>query len=288
MLRHTGRVDDPLLGARLKVERALQHLDSLREQTRTFTESDPYRTVIEADPETGDQVVRIRFTHAERRIPRRLGLVAGDAIHNLRSALDHLTWQLAVLGTGPGRRTQFPLFDDPNEYRRNEAQLLEGIAKGHRARIETLQPYHVKALVAVGGGLSGLHDPLVTNLSLMPLGRLDNTDKHRLLLPIIGIAAWSEPKFEGVKHVTGTYPGSWVRMDDGAELFRITEWELLPGTTNVKVEHEPTYTILFGDPEFVVANLWSDRDKSAVSAADLFMTADRVLGIIDSFAPDFA
>ena len=103
-----------------------------------------------------------------------------------------------------------------------------------------------------------------------------------------GNPAWSEPKFRGVKSVTGTFPGAWVRMEDGAELSRITEWEVLPGSTTVDVEHNRSFAILFGDAEFDVTALWSDRTKGAMSAVDLSMTTDLVQGVIDSFSPDFA
>ncbi len=279
-------MDDPLLGARLKIERARQHLESLQHETRVFTDSNPYRTVIEPDPETGDQVVRIRLAQPERRIPLRLGLIAGDAIHCLRSALDHLAWQLAVIGDGPDRFTRFPLFDDAHEYRRQEHRVLHGIVKGHRARIEALQPYHVKVRVEAGT-LLDRGDPRITNVALMAIGRLDNADKHRLILPITSIAAWREPKFKGVKRATGTYPGEWVRVEDGAELFRVTEWEMLPGATKVNVERDTSFTILFGDPEYDVVTLWRDRAKAAMSGADLNMAADHVQSVIDSFAPDF-
>ena len=279
-------MDDPLLGARLKIERARYHLKSLGHETRVFTESDPYRTVIELDPETRHQIVRIRLRQPEHRIPLRLGLIAGDAIHCLRSALDHLAWQLAVIGDGPDRSTQFPLFDDAKEYRGKEHRLLHGVAKGHRARIEALQPYHVKQLVDAGKLLER-GDPRLVNVALMAIGRLDNVDKHRLILPSTSVAAWREPKFKGVTRATGTYPGEWVRVEDGAELFRITEWELLPGTTNVEVERGTAFTILFGDPEYDIAALWNDRAKAAMSAADLRMTAGHVQNVIDSFASDF-
>ncbi len=279
---------DPLLGARLKIERAREHLKALRNETRAFVDSNPYRTFVEPDADTGEPVVRIGFARPGVRVPIRLGLIAGDIIHNLRTALDHLAWQLALAGSGPGPRTQFAIFEDADDYRRHEPQLLEGISEGHRARIEAVQPYHVRQLIANGGGLAGHHDPLITNLYLASLGRLDNMDKHRLLLPSVGIAAWSEPEFKGVKRATGTYPGKWVRMDEGAELFRVTEWEMLPGATEVKVEHNPTFTILMGDPATNAFEMWADRAKTAVSAADMTKTADCVLGIIDSFAPDFA
>ena len=276
---------DPLLGARLKVERARQHLETLRHETRVFTEGEPYRFVTERDPDTGDHVVRLRVSQPD--IPLRLGLIAGDAVHNLRSALDHLAVQLADIGTGAKRSTQFPVFDDEHEYRLHQDRTLAGIVKGHRARIDALQPYHVRERVDRGVYLTGRTDPLLTNLCLMIVARLDNADKHRLLLRAVGMSRFEQPKFIGVKRATGTYRDPWVRMDDGAELFRVTEVELLPGATEMEMKANPSYTILFGDPETALPVLWSDPTKGGASRADLALAADKVQGVIDDFASEF-
>ena len=100
---------DALIGARLKVERARKHLDLLRQETRAFTEGKPYGVRAEFDAERSEYAIRIRLRDPDTRVPIGLSLIAGDAVHNLRSALDHLAWQLAIIGTGPGRFTQFPL-----------------------------------------------------------------------------------------------------------------------------------------------------------------------------------
>jgi hypothetical protein len=49
--------------------------------------------------------------------PLRLGVILGDMVHNLRSALDHLVWQ-AVLRNGgrPNRSHQFPICDDEKDW----------------------------------------------------------------------------------------------------------------------------------------------------------------------------
>jgi hypothetical protein len=46
-------------------------------------------------------------------VPLRLSLLAGDLVHNLRSALDHAVYQL-VLGDKrePTTRTQWPMFSE--------------------------------------------------------------------------------------------------------------------------------------------------------------------------------
>ena len=89
---------DPLMGARLKLERARQHIKELGVTIKSYTDRQPYHLAVEKEEGTEHQVVRIRFAQPEVKIPRRLGLIVGDAIYNLRSVLDHLTWQLAVLG----------------------------------------------------------------------------------------------------------------------------------------------------------------------------------------------
>lgn len=46
--------------------------------------------------------------------------VAGDAVHNIRSALDYLVWDL-VANAGvakPGRHTNFPIFDKKEDFAR--------------------------------------------------------------------------------------------------------------------------------------------------------------------------
>ena len=39
-------------------------------------------------------------------------------------------------------------------------------------------------------------------------------------------------------------------MQNGAEYFRITEYEMKPGVTNIEVNNPVSYTLGFGDPEW--------------------------------------
>ncbi len=54
---------------------------------------------VDFEPETGYHVYRVTAWHSDATI-RRWGLITGDSVHNLRSALDHLVWQLACHKTG--------------------------------------------------------------------------------------------------------------------------------------------------------------------------------------------
>lgn len=284
----------PLTSAFLKVERARKHLTELDREIRRFVEVNPYRLAIETDPETDQPVVRFRAVEGRPlRPPLRLGLMSGDVIHNLRAALDHVVYQLALTGGGSGERSQFPIVEDPDDYGANERRFLVGVVDGQRAIIKGLQPYHVRAAHLAGTPPVSERDPLALNVYLMNLGRLDNIDKHRLLLPSEIMVPFRQPRFTGVTKAQGTHPGDWYRVQDGAEYFRITSIELSPGATmaDVQVNADHPFTIGFGDPEwgpFGESNdVWSDRAKGFATKADLAITLSVVETIIGMFNPYF-
>lgn len=285
----------PLTSAFLKVERARQHLKELDQEVRRFVEVDPYRLLLESDPDAAQGIVRFRTVgNRPIRAPLRFGLMAGDVIHNLRSALDHVVYELAIKGGGGGDRSQFPIIEKADEYRRHEGRFLEGVVEGQRAIIEGLQPYHVRT--AHESGLPPVltpRDALASNIYLMSLGRLDNIDKHRILLPSEFMVPFRPPRFTGVVKAEGTHPADWYRVKDGAEYFRITTLELLPGTSmaDVKVNADHPFTIGFGDPEWGPMgepnDIWSDRTKCFVTKADLAVIMAAVERVIGMFVPYF-
>lgn len=280
----------PLTGAFLKVERARQHLKLLNAEIAAFAAKDSYRVAANFEGEPAEIVIRMYFRDKPASIPLRLSLIAGDAVHNLRSALDHLAYALAQIGTGPTRHTQFPIFEDAKQFRDNQDRFLAGIVKRHRARIEALQPYHARPGFLESVKPDSQH-PLASNLFLLAIRRLDNMDKHRLLISPTPVARFQKPELGGVVSAKGTYVNELVRMEDGAEIYRVTEWEMLPGETTVKVKRNPTYSILFGNLDFGPLgsenDIWSDDNKGAVTAADLWIAAEMVEGIIVSFNSEF-
>ena len=53
------------------------------------------------------------------------GVLIGEILHNLRSALDHLIWQLVILETGAPpttTKTAFPIFETAAGYKSREAR----------------------------------------------------------------------------------------------------------------------------------------------------------------------
>ncbi|MHB8733151.1 MAG: hypothetical protein ACYDAB_15360 [bacterium] len=127
---------------------------------------------IKFDPQTSEHILYIS------RVPdladhfQYISLVIGDSLQNLRSTLDHLTWQLALFNTnGTIRRptrAKFPFVDSCNDWKSAVGDALAEIHPDHRAIIQRFQPYK-----GIDGKLLGL------------LNVLANEDKHRLVIPIL-------------------------------------------------------------------------------------------------------
>jgi hypothetical protein len=97
-----------------------------------------------------------------------LGILIGDALHNLRSALDHLAFQLVAFPAVPGGpkadedKRAFPICSH-SKFWPAAKEKIRGASPGVEAIVERLQPYN--------GGQT----------LLWSLHELNNWDKHRLL-----------------------------------------------------------------------------------------------------------
>lgn len=147
----------------VKVERAREHLATLSVAVREHLDSKPYAVGTKHDP---DSRRLIYFVSGVRPAPLRLSAILGDIIHNLRSALDHLAYQLVWVGTGksPSNHVYFPIADDRPKYLEQRSRQLKGAAAAAVATLDGLCPYK--------GGNDGL----------WRLHKLNNIDKHRVLI----------------------------------------------------------------------------------------------------------
>lgn len=151
-----------LKAIRSKTERAIKHVDDLAAVCKTFIDSTPFTLGRETDPETG--YYHFNVTNVQTP-PREVGLIAGDAIHNLRSALDHLACYLVLAnGNRPSRQTCFPIFDSAAKYQAMDTKKVRGMSQDAIDAIDAAKPYK--------GGNDKLHT----------LHELDIADKHHSLL----------------------------------------------------------------------------------------------------------
>jgi hypothetical protein len=161
----------PLEGIRAKLDRAEEHLNVLDHEIGTYFEEHPYRIFGEEETR-GDYWHHTVYLEVSRFPPDELwGPIIGDAVHNLRSALDHLVWELATphARAETPRRIEFPIIlDDPAsnpEIRGAFTKKLKCLRPESHAVIDGAQPYKT----------GDFHHPLWL------LQTLWNTDKHRTL-----------------------------------------------------------------------------------------------------------
>jgi hypothetical protein len=147
----------------IKVERAKEHLRILEAELRSYLSSTPYVIGTKRDQESGRLIY---FLASVQPTPLRVSAILGDTIHNLRSALDHLAFQLVWVGKGkaPSSHVYFPIADDRPKYLEQRRRQMKGADPSAIAAVDALAPYK--------GG----------NDLLWKLHKLDNVDKHRVLI----------------------------------------------------------------------------------------------------------
>src|SRR5579871_98760 len=159
----------PFHDARLKIERAKHHINDLDRRMRKFADADDaYSIYVEHDAKAGCDVIKVI---AMKAVPEEFALIIGDALHNLRTALDFAMNDIVSKGT---KYTKFPVYETRN--------TLEGAVNGglkHNAPehiikfiVDTVQPYKG----GDGDAIWSLHG-------------LDIEDKHRLLIPRVHVTA---------------------------------------------------------------------------------------------------
>lgn len=175
-------------GCLAKIERAREHLDSLYASSEAAVKSSASKTSIEDEGEW--KVLRI----ALGKFPLRPSMVSGDLVHNLRSALDHLVWQLVkVSKSEPGGWTYFPIYGNEDDFIRDVVERASNRGKGPLhgidpdgpiwTLIESYQPY-ANANPDVLVALPDLAHPEVWKARATHLGTLSalsRVDKHRTI-----------------------------------------------------------------------------------------------------------
>jgi hypothetical protein len=133
--------------------------------------------ITEIDPNTGWCDV---FGRAEEIEEPKLSVIAGDYIHNLRSALDYVVTALAYASNAKLREShQFPIFTSRSAYtvtvgtpaKAKRGGPLHGVIHGLDLVAE-VQPYHQQP------------DAQLHPLAL--INRFSNTDKHRQTMIVMG------------------------------------------------------------------------------------------------------
>jgi hypothetical protein len=182
--------ENPFANAILKVERANKHIADIEQRLRAS--SDRYGPMMHVNSQTGEQSLDYYLT--DRALRRDLALIVGDAIHNLRCALD-IAWNrtVAVWGTkAPSKHRKFPI--DPRGTREKLKSTLTKSAEIPAS--SPVVPFMLDQVKCYQGG----------DGDLLALSDLDIDDKHRLIIPMLTVT--------GIEGVEIENPdGSILRLD---------------------------------------------------------------------------
>ncbi|MBJ7594491.1 MAG: hypothetical protein JF886_06435 [Candidatus Dormibacteraeota bacterium] len=165
-----------LRGVRLKIERAKFQCDALENEIKAWVESQRSHVAFEHERDTGWHRLIVRMD-ADPDPPPMWGVIVGEIIHDLRSALDHTVWELVIANKGrPERnRNQFPIFSHPPKRVADYTKCVRGVDPRAQAIIEGLQPY--------------TRPKRATPELIEVLGGMSNIDKHQTLHPTVVVAS---------------------------------------------------------------------------------------------------
>lgn len=158
-----------------KTNRARTRLSQLRLEIDEYMSSPEVRERISV--EFFDEEKRLNVTLESADYPHEFAewaVTIGEIVHNLRSALDHLVWQLVRDNDGqPSRDNMFPIvfLENRDNWEGISKKNLKGVSDEMKEKIKRLQPF---------AGLGAPYD--VTALS--KLNHLSNVDKHRRSLQL--------------------------------------------------------------------------------------------------------
>lgn len=231
----------------LKLEWASKQFDSLKSAFSQFVNSHPYETVRNFDPQSGEHYATVIRGDTDM---SEWSLRVGDIVHNLRSALDNLVFELAVKESGHhpaicDLTLQFPIADHPNGWfdprkKKGKRDCVSLLSLDAQAVIEGLQPCK--------------RSDKTTPHKLSVLRDLSNWDKHKHIAVTLMAASESSIEITGEGIPPGTViPGFSGVLDretvisrwkfaqpDGVTTVRMVE------PANMKVQCNLGLHILFG------------------------------------------
>lgn len=126
-----------MTSAQRKLKRGIEHVRTLLDEVRSYEEADAYLFSSEREVRSEAQAVYRCFATRQAAMPMHWPLLAGEAIQNLRFALDHLVYEKS----GGRSSTSFPIFTARGEYEEKAPGRLKGVSEEVKDRIARFQPF---------------------------------------------------------------------------------------------------------------------------------------------------
>jgi hypothetical protein len=246
-------VAHPLDGPRAKIRRAEKHLEEFDAQRRSWIQSNPYAILPRADGDKAKWTFRVYVDRAKVQAnAEAFGLIVGDYVHSLRSALDHLAWSLVTvankrtLSKEHKRKIAFPVVSEhPKDFWGTVTVSHLTLEQG--LMLEQFQPYR-----AIG---------MEKTTPLAHLHALWNLDKHKLITPINVTLAKAEAPVFGATDARIVGEPEWdseVALEDGTDVAWVNV-KVLGANPQVNMNRF-SVDVTFGESESPIQNMATLRD----------------------------
>jgi hypothetical protein len=242
-------VFDAVEGARLKVIAAQGHMDRLDQAVERFLEPGLDIATIKGQANSQRTQYIFRIEKVRRFPEKEWGIIVGDSVHCLRSALDQLAYGFAEKAS---EETSFPICLTEKEWVVYAPRSYWSVKPGFIRLIDKMQPYHRGDLEAAKA------HPLAI------LGLLSNLDKHRSIPTVTLVADECECRVEsygGVKRWWAMHVYGGVAYEPGAKVARC---RITPDDSDLEPEIEAYLTaaldVAFGE----ISDASSIRHRSVI------------------------
>lgn len=246
--------------SRAKLDRARKHADDLGSEISGYWSAQPCQ--LEPAPDDSAEVSRFRVTQLSP-LPDSISIVAGDAAHNIRSALDHFAWA-AVAPPARTTRTAFPIRSaaspgSPEAWRSQVERQLSGASRELISIVASMEPW------------PGGQDEF-----LWAAHELDRVDKHRLLLSTAVTLARIHLHGDSYELATAKRFSGWD--PSGPLPVEPVEWTPVEENTVLTVpltgpdlggtETTLQFNVVFGEPELLRTTAATQALKTLADSAE--------------------
>lgn len=234
---------DPKFAWNAKAARAKNHIDDLTREITEYLTGGTFNVIQEAGQESGETIYRLEMSDP---IPIRFSTMIGDAIHNLRSALDCAAFEMArrhvnrSLTEEEEQACAFPIYRSRSGLEGFFSDQRRAHLYGPRQQqaISSVQPGHLYDDMLSTGQHTQLpdRDREVAYDPLFVLNRLSNIDKHRRLHVTVAwpdLVYWPSEGPTKRRWIWGRPP-----FEDGAILGRLLDDPENPEPSPSGLHHE--------------------------------------------------
>ena len=224
-----------LRGPLAKIERAKSHIGDLNGQISAYLSGGPFELRVRQSDNPPERLV---YTETREPIPPTLSLILGDAVHNLRAALDHLCFAMVGSKAPNPKQVGFPFVEGPDSLASAIATRQMNVASKYVVdEIHALKPYP-----------SG-------NKYLHAVKSVDERDKHHFIVTTgLGI----EVSIAQLQQLVGP---DRIECDDPHHTFASTIGDFLVQLHldapvecfDKKADFQPQFTIGFGEGETLMS-----------------------------------